>query len=356
MRARGNILVTGGCGFIGTAFLHHLFSLEEYGGTVVNVDKLTYAGNPLNVEQLRRDHGGRRYHFYREDITNTPKIMEILEKHQIQTIVHFAAESHVDRSIVAPTSFIETNIMGTFSLLEAAKAVWANDPQGRFHHISTDEVFGSLGAQGVFTEKTPYDPKSPYSASKASSDHLVRAYAHTYGMNTTLSNCSNNYGPWQFPEKLLPLMILNMQHKKPLPVYGDGSNVRDWLYVMDHVKAIDLILTHAKRNTTWNIGGDCERSNLELLSTLIKVYASYTGEAEEPLRDLITFVRDRPGHDFRYAIDHSLLTTEHGWTPQVSLEKGLWETVRWYLENPDWIESIKTGAYKNWIEANYTGR
>lgn len=352
----GNIIVTGGSGFIGTAFLHYLFDLPDWKGTAVNIDKLTYAGNGLNNEDLVEKYGLNRYFFYHEDICTTAEISKIIEKHEIKTIVHFAAESHVDRSILSPVEFIRTNVTGTLSMLDAARSVWGNSPDCRFHHISTDEVYGSLGNEGYFYENTPYDPKSPYSASKAASDHLVRAYSHTYGMNCTISNCSNNYGPWQFPEKLIPLMICNMQKKLPLPVYGKGLNVRDWLYVFDHASAIDTIITNSDPGESWNIGGDCEKRNIDILHTLIDVFANCTGDDAEELKNLITYVTDRPGHDFRYAINHNKLTNAFGWKPSVDLNSGLEKTVRWYLENPSWIESIETGSYLDWLSANYEKR
>ena len=274
----------------------------------------------------------------------------------IDAVVHFAAESHVDRSILGPKDFITTNIIGTFNLLEAARAAWQNRNGVLFHHVSTDEVFGSLGDTGAFAESTPYNPRSPYSASKAASDHLVRAYFHTYGLPVTISNCSNNYGPFQFPEKLIPVMILNMIEGKPLPVYGDGLNVRDWLYVTDHADAIMDVLRQGVPGETYNIGGENEWTNIDLIHSLCEIVASETGKSPEALKSLITYVKDRPGHDKRYAIDCSKIKTELGWSQEHTFAEGLKETVRWYLDNQDWIDSVRSGEYRKWIEANYAKR
>ena len=343
------MLVTGGCGFIGSAFVRNLFGALGFSGRVVNLDCLTYAGNPANVEGAV-DAG--RYHFVHGDIGDTALVRRVVAEHGIDTVVHFAAESHVDRSIVGPGAFIQTNVVGTFSLLEVAR-----ETRGmHFHHVSTDEVFGALGATGVFREDTPYSPNSPYSASKAASDHLVRAYAHTYGLSTTLSNCSNNYGPYHFPEKLIPLMILNLVEGKPLPIYGDGLYVRDWLYVDDHVEAIWAIVRRGRTGETYNIGGEGERTNLEIVRMLIESVAAETGKSIEELEKQKTFVKDRPGHDRRYAIDFSKIKSELGWTPKHDLESGLTATVRWFLANRAWVESVRTGAYRDWIEKNYAKR
>jgi len=348
-RSLGCVLVTGGCGFIGSAFIRHLFRKPDFEGRVVNLDALTYAANPDNVAGLVDE---ERYTFVRGDICDGDLLDAVVREHPIDTIVHFAAESHVDRSIHGPGVFIQTNVVGTHRLLELVRA----NPAIHFHHVSTDEVYGSLGPTGVFTEESPYQPHSPYSASKASSDHLVRAYAHTYGISTTVSNCSNNYGPYQFPEKLVPLMILNMLEGKPLPVYGDGSNVRDWLYVDDHAEAILLVLRRGAAGETYNIGGESERTNLELLHQLLDTVADLTGKRAEVLRSLITFVTDRPGHDLRYAIDCSKLKRAFGWSPRHDLAEGLRDTVQWYLDHPAWIDRVRSGSYRDWIARNYGER
>ncbi len=348
-RSPRSLLVTGGAGFIGSAFIRYLLGPAAFAGRVTNLDLLTYAGNLENLAALAAD---ARYRFVRGDIRDGELVGRLVEEREVDTIVHFAAESHVDRSIVAPGAFIDTNIVGTFQLLEAARRV----PALHFHHVSTDEVFGSLGPTGAFREDTPYSPNSPYSASKAASDHLVRAYAHTYGINVTLSNCSNNYGPYQFPEKLIPLMIMNLCEGKPLPVYGDGLNVRDWLYVDDHVEAIWTILRRGRAGETYNIGGEGERTNLEVIRLLVANVARETGKPAAELERLVTFVKDRPGHDRRYAIDFSKLKSELGWLPRHDLERGLADTVRWYLSSPEWIEHVRTGAYRAWLETNYAAR
>jgi dTDP-glucose 4,6-dehydratase len=343
------LLVTGGCGFIGSAFVRGLFGALGFQGRVVNLDQLTYAGNPQNVSGAVDT---ARYHFVRGDIGDTATVKRIVAEHGIDTIVHFAAESHVDRSIVGPGAFIQTNVVGTFSLLEVARAT----PGLHFHHVSTDEVYGALGATGFFREDTAYSPNSPYSASKAASDHLVRAYCHTYGLSVTLSNCSNNYGPYHFPEKLIPLMILNLCEGKPLPIYGDGLYVRDWLYVDDHVEAIWAIVCRGRSGETYNVGGEGERTNLEIVKMLIDSVASETGKSVAELEALKTFVKDRPGHDRRYAIDFSKIKSELGWTPKHDLESGLKATVAWFLANRAWVEGVRTGAYRDWIEKNYENR
>jgi dTDP-glucose 4,6-dehydratase len=349
MRTFDSLLITGGCGFIGSALIRYLFGDGGFTGKLVNLDALTYAANPDNV------HGAvdeQRYTFVRGDICNSHLVAQLCDEHEVDGIVHLAAESHVDRSIQGPGAFVQTNIVGTYELLEVVRA----HRKIHFHHVSTDEVYGSLGDTGLFHETTAYDPSSPYSASKAASDHLVRAYARTYGVSTTLSNCSNNYGPFQFPEKLLPLMILNMLEGKPLPVYGNGSNVRDWLHVDDHSEALWTIMRAGKLGETYNIGGEAERQNLALLHELIEVVAELTGKSAAALRDTITFVKDRPGHDKRYAIDCSKLKSELDWTQRHDLTAGLRDTVRWYLDNGEWIERAKSGAYREWIEANYDAR
>jgi dTDP-glucose 4,6-dehydratase len=352
-RALNTILVTGGAGFIGSAFIRTLFADKAFGGRIVNFDALTYAGN---LENLDGHVDVARYTFVKGDVRDQQAMEKALTEHNVDVVVHFAAESHVDRSIHGPRDFLETNIMGTFALLEAIRARAAAGHTVHLHHVSTDEVFGSLGDEGFFTEETRYDPRSPYSASKAASDHLVRAYSHTYHLPTTLSNCSNNYGPFHFPEKLIPLMILNCLEGKPLPVYGDGQNVRDWLYVDDHAEAIWLILQKAQPDTSWNVGGRNEWKNLDLLHTLIDVVAEEAGKDVAALKALITFVKDRPGHDRRYAIDCGLIERELGWTPKHDFKSGLRKTVRWYLDNPTWVEHVKSGAYKTWLDKNYQAR
>lgn len=343
------MLITGGCGFIGANFVRFLLEQSGFDGRIVSVDKLTYAGNRDNLADLE-DAEADRYRFVQADICNVAKMARIFENDKIDMVCHFAAESHVDRSIVAPDAFVKTNIMGTFNLLELAKKHQID----LFHHISTDEVFGSLGADGFFSEQTPYDPSSPYSASKAASDHLVRAYHRTYGLPVTITNCSNNYGPYQFPEKLMPLMILNGLNKKPLPVYGDGRNVRDWLYVMDHCRAVWTVMQKGERGETYNIGGKGELTNIAVVEKICDLL-----DELQPLsdggsrRDLITFVKDRPGHDRRYAIDFSKLETELGWQPEESFETGLRKTIDWYLKNPDWIKRVQNGSYREWIKQQY---
>ncbi|MGC4063119.1 MAG: dTDP-glucose 4,6-dehydratase [Polyangiaceae bacterium] len=349
VRKASNLLITGGCGFIGSAMIRWLFRNPEFKGHVVNVDLLTYAGN---VENVSGHVDESRYHFLRADIRDAEAISRACREHDIDTIVHFAAESHVDRSIDGPLVFIETNVVGTAKLLEVVRS----QPHIHFHHVSTDEVYGSLGPTGAFLETTPYDPRSPYSASKAGSDHLVSAYAHTFGLSTTMSNCSNNYGAFQFPEKLIPLMILNMVEGKPLPIYGDGGNVRDWLHVDDHVEAIWTILTRGKTGETYNVGGRAERTNLQLIDMLVRIVSREAGRSIESLEALKTFVKDRPGHDRRYAIDFTKLENALGWQPRHDLEAGLTDTVRWYLSNPTWIENVRSGAYRAWIEKNYGQR
>jgi dTDP-glucose 4,6-dehydratase len=344
-----SILVTGGCGFIGSAFVRMLFRNRAFQGRVVNLDLLTYAGNPQNLSGHVDE---SRYTFCKGDIRDASLVGRLLDNYHVDAVVHLAAETHVDRSIHGPRDFIDTNILGTFHLLEAVRA----RPHVHFHHVSTDEVYGSLGENGAFTEETPYSPRSPYSASKASSDHLVSAYAHTYGLSTTLSNCSNNYGPYQFPEKLIPLMILNAIEGKPLPVYGDGQNVRDWLYVDDHAEAVWLVLTQGRPGSRYNVGGRNEWRNLDLLDALLQTLATEKLGDLEHYRKLITFVKDRPGHDRRYSIDCTRIERDLGWVPRHDFTSGLQETVRWYLKNLDWVEGVRTGAYRSWLERNYAGR
>lgn len=360
-----NILVTGGAGFIGSNFIRTLLTkTPDFTGRIINLDALTYAGNISSLADIELQFGkneGARYFFEHGTITDRNFIDDIFEKYEIDTIVHFAAESHVDRSILGPEAFIQTNVIGTFTLLDCAKKAWTHKDgtlkEGvLFHHVSTDEVYGSLGETGFFLETTPYDPRSPYSASKASSDHLVKAYFHTYGMPITLSNCSNNYGPFQFPEKLIPLMILNMLEGKSLPVYGDGKYIRDWLFVEDHNTAVWDIMKKGCRGETYNIGGENEWTNIDLLHHLIQVVAKKAGLDADEVRDTITYVKDRPGHDRRYAINCTKLKTELGWKQSVNFEEGLELTVDWYLQNKIWIDGIRSGDYKNWLKKNYESR
>jgi len=354
MRTIKNILVTGGAGFIGCNFIRFLLGkAENISGKIINLDALTYAGNLMSLTDIDTD---PRYIFEHGDICNRSYVESVFKKYDIDTVVHFAAESHVDRSIHGPEAFIRTNVMGTFTLLDVARNSWKDRKDVLFHHVSTDEVYGSLGETGYFTETTAYDPRSPYSASKAGSDHLLMAYNHTYGLPVTLSNCSNNYGPYQFPEKLIPIMILNILEKKPLPVYGDGKNIRDWLYVEDHNSAVWTIMKNGKSGETYNIGGENEWENIKLLDILIEIVSSKAGLNSEDVRNTITYVKDRPGHDRRYAIDCSKLKRELGWKQSVSFEEGLNQTVKWYLENKQWVESIRSGEYQQWVEKNYSQR
>lgn len=349
-RKINNILVTGGAGFIGSAFIRYLLTkVPGYKGTCLNFDLLTYAGNLQNLQSIEND---PRYRFYQGDIRNEAFVEHLCRENEIDTIIHFAAESHVDRSILGPQAFIETNVMGTFHLLEVVRRL----PHIHFHHVSTDEVYGCLGDEGFFTENTPYSPNSPYSASKAASDHLVRAYTTTYKISTCISNCSNNYGPYQFPEKLIPLMIMNCMNKKSLPVYGKGTNVRDWLFVDDHAKALWMLLNNGKKGETYNIGGEEEWRNIDLIHEIIKILAKITGTSSEQYTQLLTYVTDRPGHDFRYAIDCTKIKKEIGWTPDHNFEQGIQETIEWYLKNSDWIANVKSGAYQKWMETNYANR
>jgi dTDP-glucose 4,6-dehydratase len=343
------LLVTGGAGFIGSAFIRRLFRDANFSGKIVNLDLLTYAGNPAN---LAESVDPNRYSLVRGDIGDQKLVDDLCQQHGIDAIVNFAAESHVDRSILGPGVFVQTNIVGTYALLEVVR----KRPNIHFHHVSTDEVYGSLGDTGLFTEQTPYDPSSPYSASKAASDHLVRAYQRTYGISTTVSNCSNNYGPYHFPEKLIPLMILNLFEGKELPVYGDGLNVRDWLFVDDHAEALWVILTHGKVGQTYNVGGNNEWTNIAIVKRLIELVAEAKGKSVAELEALIRYVKDRPGHDRRYAIDSSKLKSELGWGPRHDLDSGLRATVRWYADNSAWVTGVRSGAYREWIDANYAAR
>jgi dTDP-glucose 4,6-dehydratase len=348
----GNILVTGGAGFIGSNFLN-MWVPRQPTRLFVNADKLTYAANLSNLRGLQ---GRDNYRLERIDIGDREQVEGVFRRYRPELIVHFAAESHVDRSILEPDAFIRTNIVGTFNLLEAFRRLCAEQPDALFHHVSTDEVYGSLGAVGQFTESSPYDPSSPYSASKASSDLLVRAYARTYGLPVKITNCSNNYGPYQFPEKLIPLVILNAFERKPLPVYGQGLNVRDWLHVDDHCEAIWAVIERGKIGATYNIGGHSEQRNIDVVEQICTLVAEETGAAASELLGLITYVRDRPGHDLRYAIDASKVTRECGFSPKETFDSGLRRTVRWYLENRAWVDEVRTGEYRRFMSANYDDR
>lgn len=344
------VLVTGGAGFIGNHVVRRL--VKNYPNyQVINLDALTYAGNLANVADIA---DAPNYQFVREDITDLEGIRKVFRQHQPDVVIHLAAESHVDRSIDNPLVFVHTNLMGTATMLQAAKECWNGDFTGKlFYHISTDEVYGSLGETGFFVEETPYDPRSPYSASKAGSDHLVRAWGHTFGLPVVLSNCSNNYGPYQFPEKLLPLFINNIRHNKPLPVYGKGVNVRDWLYVEDHARAIDVIMHQGKLGETYNIGGHNEYRNIDLVRLLCKLMDQKLGRAEGTSASLITYVTDRAGHDMRYAIDATKLRDELGWVPSLQFEEGLDKTIDWYLDNQEWLDSVTSGAYQDYYNKMY---
>lgn len=349
------ILVTGGAGFIGSNFV--LQRLERDSASLLNLDNLTYAGNLGNLKSIADN---PRHEFVHGDIADRSLVRDLLQRRKPRSIVHFAAESHVDRSIRGPEDFLRTNVDGTFALLEEARAYWGSlaveKREGfRFLHVSTDEVYGSLGATDpAFSETTAYAPNSPYAASKAASDHFVRAYHHTYGLPTLTTNCSNNYGPFQFPEKLIPLMILNARDGKPLPVYGDGQNVRDWLYVEDHCEAIATVLARGRVGQTYNIGGWNEKRNLDIVQTICDMVDEMAGPRGSPRRSLITFVKDRPGHDRRYAMDATKIERELGWRPRETFESGIRKTVRWYLENEEWVRDVTSGSYRQWIETHYS--
>lgn len=348
-----NILITGGAGFIGSHVVRRMVrQYPQY--QLVNLDVLTYAGNLENLSDIA---DSPNYTFVKGDINDSRLVSQLLDKYDITGIIHLAAESHVDRSIEDPLAFVRTNVLGTVNLLECARRYWkASQKEGRFYHISTDEVYGELGDTGYFTETTPYSPRSPYSASKASSDHFVRAYHATYGMQVVLSNCSNNYGPYQFPEKLIPLMIHNIRKGLPLPVYGQGLNIRDWLYVEDHAEAIDLIFHKGSEGETYNIGGGNEWKNIELVRTLCSLMDDRMGRLLGSSEELIRFVTDRAGHDHRYAIDFSKLTDELGWKPATDFKEGLAKTIDWYLEHEAWVERITDGSYREFYERQYGSR
>ena len=355
MQNRKTVLVTGGCGFIGANFVR-LLQESRKKWRVINLDKLTYAGNLKNLEGIE---DGENYRFVRGDICDQALLEKLFDEEQIDTVVHFAAESHVDRSISGPAAFIQTNIVGTFTLLETARKTWGAEGRGvsnpLFLHVSTDEVYGSLGEEGLFSETTGYDPRSPYSASKASSDHLVSAYYHTYNLPILITNCSNNYGPYQFPEKLIPLIFNNAMHGRQLPVYGDGKNIRDWLYVGDHCQAIVEVLERGRIGRSYNIGGNNEKKNIEVVTLICDILDKKVGLLEEGKKrtSLITFVQDRLGHDRRYAIDPTRIKNEIGWAPSVTFEQGIEKTIDWYLANRDWVDSVIDGSYQEYYRQMY---
>lgn len=345
------ILITGGAGFIGSHLVRR-FVINYPDVEIFNLDQLTYAGNLENLKDIETS---ANYHFIKADINDLEVLKNVFESNLITDVIHLAAESHVDRSIADPTAFMKTNILGTLNLLICARDFWKNEMQShKFYHVSTDEVYGSLGETGAFTEQTAYDPRSPYSASKAGSDHMVRAFFHTYHLPVIVSNCSNNYGPHQFPEKLIPLIINNILHQRELPVYGQGLNVRDWLWVKDHVAAIDLLFHNALAGQTYNIGGECEKTNIELVHMICDLMDLKLGNAAGSSRQLIRFVKDRPGHDLRYAIDASKIKNDFGWKPSLALEEGLSATIDWYLQNEDWLRNVTSGAYMDYYHHHYS--
>ncbi len=347
-----NILITGGAGFIGSHVVR--FFVNKYTNyNIYNLDKLTYAGNLENLKDIQHK---KNYHFIKADIVDSNTINELFQKYKFDGVIHLAAESHVDRSILDPMAFVYTNVIGTVNLLNAALNIWKDNLEDKsFYHISTDEVYGTLGETGYFKETTPYNPNSPYSASKASSDHMVRAYYKTYKLPIKITNCSNNFGPYQFPEKLIPLIINNIKHDKPLPIYGKGLNIRDWLYVIDHVKAIDLVFHKGKTGETYNIGGNNEWTNIDLVKKICQIMDKKLNRTT-PAESLITFVKDRAGHDLRYAIDSSKIQKELGWTPEHSFENALEETIDWYLKNEEWLNNVTSGTYQKYYETQYADR
>ncbi|GGF08409.1 dTDP-glucose 4,6-dehydratase [Chishuiella changwenlii] len=345
-----SILITGGAGFIGSHVVRE-FVLNYPNTKIINLDALTYAGNLENLKDIENN---PNYQFVKADIVDAKQILEVFEEFKPDGVIHLAAESHVDRSITNPLEFVMTNVIGTVNLLNAAKHIWKDNFEGkRFHHVSTDEVFGALGDEGFFTEETSYDPHSPYSASKASSDHFVRAYHDTYGLPIVMTNCSNNYGPNHFPEKLIPLCIHNIINNKPLPIYGDGKYTRDWLFVIDHAKAIDLVFHEGKNGASYNVGGFNEWKNIDLVKELCKQMDEKLGREKGTSEQLITFVKDRPGHDLRYAIDATKINQELGWEPSVTFEQGLSKTIDWFLENQQWLDNVTSGDYQNYYETQY---
>lgn len=352
MRKLEKILVTGGSGFIGSNLIRYMLHQKSFSGKIINLDKLTYAGNPFNLTDIEKEFKSR-YSFEKVDICDRNALSQIFKKYNIDTVIHLAAESHVDRSILGPQAFINTNVIGTFNLLEEVRSIWKDKTDVLFHHVSTDEVYGSLGETGSFFETTAYSPRSPYSASKAASDHLVQAYHHTYNLPVTISNCSNNYGAFQFPEKLIPLMILHMLEGKALPIYGDGKQIRDWLHVEDHCSALWTIVQKGKLGETYNVGGEQEKENIVLVNTLCEEVAKAQGLPGDTYKNLLTHVKDRPGHDRRYSINCDKIKTELGWNQQFNFESGIKNTVSWYLNNPEWIKQITSGEYTKWIETNY---
>jgi dTDP-glucose 4,6-dehydratase len=357
MKENRKILVTGGAGFIGTNFILRTLAVKDW--RIHNLDSLTYAGNPENFKTLSDDQR-MRYEFVHGDIRDEALLDRLFDKEAFDGVIHFAAESHVDRSILGPTAFLETNVIGTFRLLEAALRYWRGrgKPEDfRFLHISTDEVYGSLGHEGHFTERTPYDPSSPYSASKAASDHFVKAYHRTYGLPTIVTNCSNNYGPYQFPEKLIPLVVMNIVEEKTIPVYGDGRNVRDWLYVVDHCDALISVFEKGRIGQTYNIGGGAEKENIQIVELLCDILDKRLSRfGEQSSRNLISYVPDRPGHDRRYAIEAGRIEAELGWIPKCRFEEALEQTVDWYLTHKQWVDSVRSGEYRKWIDKNYSRR
>ena len=352
MNKQKNILVTGGAGFIGSHVARH-FVRKYPNYNIVVFDKLTYAGNLSNLDDIKEE---PNLHFEQGDIVSSSDVKTVFQKYTITDVIHLAAESHVDRSIEGPLEFVQTNVLGTVNLMQCAREFWKNLADHVFHHVSTDEVYGSLGEEGLFQETTPYDPRSPYSASKASSDHFVRAFHHTYGMEIKISNCSNNYGSHHFPEKLIPLVILNILNGKPLPIYGDGKNVRDWLYVEDHAAAIDVIFHQGKIGESYNVGGLNEWTNIDLVEKICSIMDVKLGQELGTARQLITFVKDRAGHDLRYAIDATKLTKELGWSPSLQFEEGIERTIDWYLANPTWIEQILNGEYRAYYQNMYSNK